>query len=216
MKIRTTRAETLSDGIIAIILTIMVLELKIPAIGELETDKQIVESLVKLLPYFAAYIISFITIGIYWLNHHHMFHLLKRTDEPLLFLNLFSLFWLSLIPITTALIGSHPTLTISSVGYGAVMFMTTLSFTFIRSHALKKGLIHTSEDKNSNKEIEQIFVKARRKSIIGTFIYLFSVPLAFWSVYFSYVCFIIPPALFFIPQGSKNDRLADEIEEKNE
>src|SRR6186713_1552996 len=95
---KTTRLEAFSDGVIAIAITIMVLELKAP-LGDS------VESLRPLIPTFAAYILSFINVGIYWNNHHHLMHATQSVNGRVLWANLHLLFWLSLMPVTTAWIG---------------------------------------------------------------------------------------------------------------
>src|SRR6476469_8886988 len=114
MKIGTTRVEAFSDGVIAIIITIMVLLLKLPNIDHELTARALHEYLHLQMPYFAAYVFSFMMVGIFWTNHHHMYHMLEKTDEPLLLMNLFFLFWMSLIPYATALIGANPLLAPSS------------------------------------------------------------------------------------------------------
>src|SRR6476620_8235027 len=107
MKIGTTRVEAFSDGVIAIIITIMVLQLKLPDIDKHITTRAVEAHLHTQLPYFAAYIFSFMMVGIFWTNHHHMYPLLEKTDETLLALNLFFLFWMSLIPYATGLVGAN-------------------------------------------------------------------------------------------------------------
>ncbi|HKX87139.1 MAG TPA: TMEM175 family protein, partial [Flavobacterium sp.] len=94
------RLEAFSDGVLAIIITIMVLELKIP-------DGTNFEALLQLFPIFVSYILSFIYVGIYWNNHHHMMHTVKKVTGGILWANLHLLFWLSLIPFATAWIGEH-------------------------------------------------------------------------------------------------------------
>lgn len=126
MKIGTSRVEAFSDGVIAII-TIMVLELEIPDITKDATTRSILHHLHEIVPYFIAYIFSFMMIGIFWTNHHHMFHLLEKTDELLLGLNLVFLFCMSLIPFATAMVGANPLLAASSVLYAIIMLTTTLS-----------------------------------------------------------------------------------------
>jgi uncharacterized membrane protein len=95
-----TRLEAFSDGVIAIIITIMVLELKVPHGAELE-------NLFELFPVFLSYILSFIYVGIYWNNHHHLLHTVKRVSGSIMWSNLFLLFWLSLIPFTTGWMGEN-------------------------------------------------------------------------------------------------------------
>src|SRR5215217_3366336 len=201
MKMGTSRVETFSDGVIAIIITIMVLSLKLPDVNRKESGWVIRHNLELLLPYFITYAFSFMMIGIFWINHHHMFHMLEKTDEPLLLQNLIFLFWMSLIPLATALIGANPKAPDSAALYGAIMLMTTLSFAIMRSYTLKKNLVHSDQDHEINKKIRWVSLKARTKSFIATASYLLSVPLAYVSVYLAYVFFLIPPAIFFIPDG---------------
>ena len=214
MKINTSRTETFSDGVMAIVITIMTLALFPEITGE-TSDRDLFLLLEKLLPRFIAYILSFVMIGIFWINHHHMFHLLEKTDEPLLFQNLHFLFWLSLIPMATEILGTRPFLSYSSVVYGFVMLMTTLAFTIMRIHASKKGLVHTDENPALTRKIQKLSIKAKTKSMIGTAAYLLSLPLALVSVYGSFLCFIIPPIIFFIPDGIDDDVLAEKIAKKN-
>jgi uncharacterized membrane protein len=95
------RVEAFSDGVIAIIITIMVLELKAPTGANLHDLRPV-------LPAFAGYVLSFIYVGIYWTNHHHMMHLVRRVDGAVLWANLYLLFWLSTVPFVTAWMGQNP------------------------------------------------------------------------------------------------------------
>ncbi|HXI00608.1 MAG TPA: TMEM175 family protein [Sphingobacteriaceae bacterium] len=215
MRISTARVETFSDCVIGIIITIMVLELKLSDLNKIDSTQGIMSYLTKFLPYFITYAFSFMMIGIFWTNHHHMFHLLQRTDEQLLWQNFVFLFFLSLIPFATALVGANPFLPISPAIYGFVMLLTTLSFVLMRSYSLRNNLAHTDENKELTRKILKVSLRARTKSIIGTIIYLISIPLAYVNVYFSYICFIIPPIIFFIPDGIDNEELAELVVEKN-
>ena len=94
------RIEAFSDGVIAIIITIMVLELKTP-------HEPTLEALMELSPVFLSYVLSFVNIGIYWNNHHHLLHAVKRVNGKILWANLHLLFWLSLVPFTTAWMGAN-------------------------------------------------------------------------------------------------------------
>ena len=216
MKIATTRVETFSDGVIAIILTIMVLALKLPDYNHGDSKWGMRHYLLQILPYFVSYAFSFMMIGIFWIHHHHMFHLLKRTDEKLLWLNLIFLFWMSLIPITTAVVGANPRLSESLAVYGFVMLMTTVSFAYMRSYTIKRDLVHRAEDRAMNKKIRIVSIKAKTKSYIVALVYLVSIPLAYISIYLAYACFIISAIVFFIPDGIDDERLAEKIIENNQ
>ena len=215
MKIGTSRVEMFSDGVIAIIITIMVLSLKLPDLKREGTSWSMHQYLADILPYFVAYAFSFMMIGIFWTNHHHMFHLLERTNEVLIWLNLLFLFWMSLIPVTTAMVGAGPFIKETTAVYGFVLLMTTLSFALMRSYTLKKGLVHKEKDATMERKIHTVSMRAKTKSYAGSLCYLISIPLAFVHVYLSYICFIVPAVIFFIPDGIDDEELAEKIIEKN-
>jgi uncharacterized membrane protein len=215
MKIGTNRLEAFSDGVIAIIITIMILELKLPNLNRDSSTADILKYLSHLLPYFVTYAFSFMMIAIFWTNHHHMFHLLEKTDEHLLWQNFIFLFLLSLIPVATSIVGSNPFIPISPAIYGCIMLLTTFSLTTMRHYSIRKKLIHKDEDKEMNRNIVKVTFKSRTRAIAGTLIYLIAIPLAYVHVYLAYACFIIPPILFFVPEGIDNEKLAEKISEKN-
>jgi len=115
------RLEAFSDGVLAIIITIMVLEFKVP-------EDTTFEAVIKLSHKFLSYILSFIYVGIYWNNHHHMMHTVKRVNGKILWANLHLLFWLSLIPFTTAWIGEHHFNSFPMMLYGLVLLMNAIAY----------------------------------------------------------------------------------------
>ena len=117
----TGRLEAFSDGVIAIIITIMVLELKIPHSGDLD-------ALRPLIPVLGSYVLSFVYLGIYWNNHHHMFHAAERVNGPILWANLHLLFWLSLVPFATGWMGENGLAPWPVAAYGGVLFMAGLAY----------------------------------------------------------------------------------------
>ncbi|WP_374574495.1 TMEM175 family protein [Phenylobacterium sp.] len=120
------RVEAFSDGVIAIIITIMVLELRPPHMADLAELRSV-------LPAFLAYVLSFIYLGIYWSNHHHMLHVVNTVTGPILWANLHLLFWLSLIPFATAWMGEHPLSTAPVALYGAVLFLSAMAWSILSS-----------------------------------------------------------------------------------
>lgn len=215
MKLGTTRLEAFSDGVIAIIITIMVLQLKLPDLNKDSSTGDIMKHLNNLLPYFITYAFSFMMIGIFWTNHHHMFHLLEKADVHLLWQNFIFLFLLSLIPFATSVVGSNPFVPLSPAVYGSVMLLTTLSFTIMRHYSIRKHLLHKDEDKKLTRDLFNVSIKARKKAITATLVYLIAIPLAYVNVYIAYACFIVPPIIFFIPEGIDNEELAERVAEKN-
>ena len=121
----TQRLEAFSDGVIAIIITIMVLELRVPH----EVD---LPALRPLLPVFLSYVLSFVYLGIYWSNHHHMLHATERVDGGILWANLYLLFWLSLIPFVTAWMGENHFASVPMALYGAVLLMAAIAYEILQ------------------------------------------------------------------------------------
>ncbi|RYD86516.1 MAG: DUF1211 domain-containing protein, partial [Sphingobacteriales bacterium] len=183
MKISTTRLETFTDGVVAIIITVMVMQMRLPSLDGHRGQAELILYLHKLLPYFLTYAFSYMMIGIFWTHHHHLYHLLEHTDATLVWQNFLFLFFLSIIPITTALLGANPFLPLSASIYAAVLFLTNASFFLMRHYTLRTKLLHKDRDPELNHEIQKVSRKARHKSLIGLCCYLGSVPLAFVSVY---------------------------------
>ncbi|MFP5250355.1 MAG: TMEM175 family protein, partial [Acidobacteriota bacterium] len=124
----TGRLEAFSDGVIAIIITIMVLEMKVPHGSTLQ-------DLAPLLPVFLSYVLSFLYVGIYWNNHHHMLHTCESVTGTILWSNLMLLFWLSLFPFTTGWMGQNDFTAVPTMLYGTVLLLAAISY-FVLQHAI--------------------------------------------------------------------------------
>lgn len=215
MKLGTARVETFSDSVMSIVITIMVLTFKLPDFSKTGTSWTVRHHLYQILPAILSYSFSFMMVGIFWINHHHLFHLLKRTDESLLGQNLLFLFCMSFIPLASAFVGADPLVDESVAFYGLVMMLTTLMFAIMRSYTIRKKLMHRDENKELTSKIYRVSIKARTKSYIGVIAYLVSIPLAYVNVYLAFACFVIPPIMFFIPDGIDDEALSEKIVEKN-
>ena len=123
------RLEAFSDGVLAIIITIMVLELKVPHGEDLA-------ALASMLPKFVAYVLSFVYVGVYWNNHHHLLHACRNTSGSVLWANLNLLFWLSLFPVTTDWMGEHPDAAWPSAVYGTVLLAAALSYYLLQQRII--------------------------------------------------------------------------------
>jgi uncharacterized membrane protein len=130
-----SRLEAFSDGVIAIIITIMVLELKVPHGAEWE-------NLAELLPVFLSYVLSFTYVGIYWNNHHHLLHTVKRVTGSILWANLFLLFWLSLVPFSTGWLGENHFAPVPTFVYAFNLLMAAVSYTNL---SLRITAVHGKE-----------------------------------------------------------------------
>src|SRR3954462_5946243 len=129
------RLEAFSDGVIAIIITIMVLELKVPH----GTDWS---ALRPLLPALGTYVLSFVFLGIYWSNHHHMLHAAERVNGSILWANLHLLFWLSLVPFVTSWMGENHSASLPTAAYGVVLVMSAVAYTLLQ----RSILVHHGPD----------------------------------------------------------------------
>lgn len=181
------RIEAFSDGVIAIIITIMILELHIPELKDNFTDKDVWNALLSLLPKLFDYALSFVVIAILWLNHHALFDIIPHSTSKLVWYNVFLLFSMSLIPLPTAFLSDHPFLEQAVMFYGFVMFLNALAFLLMRRYIEVKAKLIPY-----NKMVQ-------RSNLISTSLYLLSIPLAFVSVYLSYIIFIGIPIWYFLP-----------------
>lgn len=182
-KIGKTRLEAFSDGVIAIIITIMVLELKTPHSGELS-------ELLKLLPVFACYILSFIYVGIYWNNHHHMLAGSGTVNGKIMWANMFLLFWLSLVPFATAYMGENHFEKLPSAIYGFVLFMCGVAY-YILSHLLVK---HSGPDSPIARATNE-----NNKGVWSLLLYGVAIPISFIQPYVAFAIYTIVAAIWFIP-----------------
>ena len=179
-----TRLEAFSDGVLAIIITIMVLELKIPHGSELR-------DLVPLAPAFLSYVLSFVILGIYWGNHHHLLHTVTQVNSGIIWGNIHLLFWLSLVPFATAWMGENSFSKITVAVYGTLLFMCGLAYYILQSAITK----HYPGDKTLKLALE----KQSRKGIMSQIAYLVSVPVAFIYPLISALLFFAVAVMWIIP-----------------
>ncbi len=179
----TSRLEAFSDGVIAIIITIMVLELKMP-------HDPSWTALRELAPVFMAYTLSFVTVGIYWNNHHHMLHITNGINGAILWANLHLLFWLSLIPFATGWMGEHPFAPVPTAVYGMDLVMCGIAYTMLQATIIA----HQGEGSRL-----AAAVKRDVKGKASLLLYIAAIPLAFVSPVLSVVIFIAVALMWFLP-----------------
>ena len=177
------RLEAFSDGVLAIIITIMVLELKVPHGATLK-------DLAPLFPVFLSYVLSFLYVGIYWNNHHHMLHAASKVTGGVLWANMHLLFWLSLIPFVTAWMGENHFESTPVALYGVVLFMAACAY-FILARALAR---HHGPDSRISKAIGTD-VKGR----ISVAIYAVAILLASWSPAFAGILYLGAALMWLVP-----------------
>ncbi len=177
------RLEAFSDGVIAIIITIMVLELKVP-------HGETLAALLPLVPVLLSYVLSFVYVGIYWNNHHHMLHASHKVNGPVLWANLHLLFWLSLVPFVTGWMGENHFGTIPVALYGGVLLMCAIAFTI-----LMRSLIHLH---GADSTLAQA-VGRDRKGMTSMAFYVAGIALAFVNPWISMACYIAVALIWFLP-----------------
>ena len=185
------RLEAFSDGVLAIIITIMVLELAPPHGSEFS-------DLIPLLPRFLSYVLSFIFLGIYWNNHHHLWQAVDKVGGNVLWANLHLLFWLSLIPFATAWMGENDFTTLPVALYGVVLWFAGFAY-YIMVQALMKH-----HDKDSLLATAISNVSKERWSLI---IYTVAVPLAFVAAWIALLLYIIVAVMWLVPDKRIENRL---------
>jgi len=188
------RLEAFSDGVIAIIITIMVLELHVPAHADGLAD------LKPLIPVLLSYLLSFIYVGIYWNNHHHMFQSTEKVTGGILWANLHLLFWLSLFPFTTAWVGANHLAPAPTAVYAFVLMMAGVAY-YILEHSIIR-----QQGKDS---LLARAIGNRWKENISPLCYLAAIPLAFVSPYISQALFIFVAILWLVPDR-RIERLLDQ------
>ena len=175
--------EAFSDGVLAIIITIMVLEMKVPRGSDLPALKPV-------LPVFLSYVLSFVYVGIYWNNHHHMLHATKRVSGGILWANLHLLFWLSLFPFATGWMGENQLASIPTAAYGCVLLMAAISYWILQRaiirHQGARSLLATA-------------IGGDWKGKLSPALYAAAIPLAFVDPWIANGLFILVALLWLIP-----------------
>jgi len=177
------RLEAFSDGVIAILITIMVLELKVPH----GADRAALE---PLLPVFLTYVLSFVFLGIYWNNHHHMFHAVARVSGPILWANLHLLFWLSLVPFVTGWMGENHFAPLPTAVYGAVLLLAGVAYLILQrtiiAHQGPNSVLAAAVGED---------VKGRTSALL----YAAAIPLAFFHEWIADVIYVLVALMWLVP-----------------
>jgi len=178
------RIEAFTDGVLAIVITIMVLEMKAPhGAGRLS-------DLGPLLPVFLSYVLSFLYVGIYWNNHHHLLHTAEHASAGMMWANLHLLFWLSLFPVVTHWMGAHPSAPAPSAVYGAVLFMAAIAY-----RILQRAIVRSHGDRSVLAKAIGRDVKGR----VSPILYAVAVPLAFVRPWASQALYALVALMWLIP-----------------
>jgi uncharacterized membrane protein len=177
------RLEAFSDGVIAIIITIMVLELKVP-------HGESIDTLAPLIPVFLSYVLSFIYVGIYWNNHHHMLHASHKVTGAILWANLHLLFWLSMFPFATGWMGENHFAATPSALYGFVLLMAAIAYWLLQQRII------AAEGPGS---LLKQAVGGDWKGKMSPVIYAIAIPIAFWSQWVSMGLYVLVALVWLVP-----------------
>jgi uncharacterized membrane protein len=181
----TNRLEAFSDGVIAIIITIMVLELRAPA-------QPTLAALVKVSPVFLSYALSFLVAAIMWVNHHHLIHAVHSVTARLLWSNLNLLFWMSLVPFVTDFMGKNYREPMAVALYGLDLFMCATGFYLLRTELIRQS--------RHDPAMTEYHERVQRKNALSGALYLLAAPLAYVSIYASFFIFALIPGMYFLPE----------------
>jgi uncharacterized membrane protein len=184
------RVEAFSDGVFAIILTLLVLELRVPNVADHSSLGQYAAAMTPLVPKFVSFVLTFALVCIHWVSHHYFFRHLRQASLGIVWLNNVFLLWLCFMPFPTAMLGDHPTDQFPVLLYGANQLLASLTFFAFRRHASKNGLF-----------VDSAAAKAMgpRHSVPAIAIFALSLPLSFVNVHLSLACFLVVPLLYFVP-----------------
>jgi len=187
------RLEAFSDGVIAILITIMVLELKVPHGGDWA-------ALAPLTPVFLTYILSFVYLGIYWNNHHHMFQLTSHINGGVLWANLHLLFWLSIVPFVTGWMGENHFAELPTSIYGFVLLMCAISYTILQLTIIRAQGPHSRL---------KAAIGGDRKGKLSLVLYLSAIPLAFVNRGISQTIYVFVALIWLVPDPRIEHQLHD-------
>jgi uncharacterized membrane protein len=188
----TTRLEAFSDGVIAIIITIMVLELKVP-------HGENLAALMPVVPVFLSYVLSFVYVGIYWNNHHHMLHACTEVNGAILWANLHLLFWLSLMPFATAWMGENYHAVLPSALYGAALLAAALAYVILQQSIIAA--------QGAGSLLKQA-VGGDWKGKLSPALYALGIVMAFWSPPVSQLVYALVAVMWLVPDRRIEHALA--------
>jgi uncharacterized membrane protein len=188
------RLEAFSDGVIAILITIMVLELRVPESADWA-------ALRSMLPIFLTYVLSFVMLGIYWNNHHHMLHAADRINGRILWANLHLLFWLSLVPFTTAWMGQNHFAALPTAVYGVVLLLAAIAYTILQTAIVSHH--------GANSRLATA-IGSDAKGKLSMALYAVAIPLAFVNQWISDATYVLVALMWLVPDRRIESRLEPE------
>jgi uncharacterized membrane protein len=188
----TTRITTLADGVFAIVMTLLVLGLEVPDVPDEMIADQLFREVLLLWPLIAAYVVSFLVLGIYWMGHHTQFHFMRGVDRTALWMNILFFMVLSLVPFTTKMVGRYSGQEVALLLYGANLLAISLVLLVHWEYAARSGLLEPSTGKEEKR-------KATRQIMIGSAVFAAGMAMAFVKPSLSLFVFLLVPVMHILP-----------------
>lgn len=193
----TGRIEQFSDGVFAIVITLLVLSLQVPKIENEKSVFDVLNALFQLMPKFLGFVMSFFFVAVFWVAHHQFFHTLKVSTRTLLWLNNLFLFFITFIPFPTALLGEYPDNSASVIFFGFIYLVTSLSFAILRWYGWVKS-------KTTSDDFSPITVNsAMNRSFLPPLVYFVGMIVALFSTRIAIAIFFITPVILILPMKLK-------------
>jgi uncharacterized membrane protein len=189
------RIEIFTDAVMAIIMTLLVLDLRAPELAADTPLNEYLQAIAPLGPKFLSFALSFTMVAVFWINHYYFFRHLKHVTGGMLWLNFLMLFWLCLLPFPTQFLGAHPMDQIPITLYALNMLCCSLAFLAMRWHALRAGLFDSEEIAR---------VKGPRYSLPGIYLCLLSLVFVTFNTWLAIACLLLLPALYFLPAAMRS------------
>lgn len=204
----TSRIEQFSDGVFAIVITLLVLTLQVPKVEDEKSVFDVLNAVFQLLPKFLSFTMSFFFVAVFWVAHHQYFHTLKLSTRALLWINNLFLFFITFIPFPTALLGEYPDNKAAVIFFGFMFMITSLSFAVLRWYGWVRSQV-TSDDFS-----EETVKSAMRRSFLPPTVYLFGILIAVLNTKIAIGIFFVTPVILILPMKLRfySRRRKDEIE----
>jgi uncharacterized membrane protein len=199
------RVEAVCDGIFAIILTLLVLEIKVPHIHDVNSVDELIHSLRDVIPKFLAWVVSFFTVMVIWVNHHRIFESLKKIDHTIFWLNANLLLWISFYPFTTALLGDYPDNRFAASFYGMASFFMGIGFLTIRYHMWSHPEITDGFTK------DELWSGVRNVFLFGPVLYLIGAASAWIHPYIAFAFYAFITIYFIFPHKDRSTANRGEV-----
>jgi uncharacterized membrane protein len=193
MQLARNRIEALTDGVFAVAMTLLVLDIKVPELPQPMATDELLRQLLALWPKFLSYVISFVILGVYWVGHHVQLSFIRRADRPLLWINILFLLWVALVPFSTALLSAYSQSQAAVIIYGANLIAIGLSL------ALHWWYV-TTERRHVDPDIHPGLVRgAMYRTLMGPVVYLIAIAVSFFTTQLSLVLYALVPILYIVP-----------------